>query len=156
MFGSWDLKVGSFSYLVVYLGREHWRIFEGKASSLQDFKLYFLRMLYSWSQVLDGGSKMSLLDFIDKITQESLRAWCFFGFAPFVHGCQSAPWCLLYITILITYKKKHSVWHLVVFQPYGMTVVLFCLLHVLDVEKYVWNLYLREGSNFHVCLHSAF
>jgi len=50
------------------------RIFEGKGSSLQDFKLYFLRMLYSWSQVLDGGSKVSLLNFIDKIMHKSLRA----------------------------------------------------------------------------------
>ena len=51
------------------------RIFEGKASSLQDCKLYFLRLLYSWSQVLDGSSSMSSLDFVDKTIHESLKAW---------------------------------------------------------------------------------
>ena len=52
--GSWDLKLGSFSYMTVYLDREDWRIFEGKASSIPDFKLYFLGTLYSWGKVLDG------------------------------------------------------------------------------------------------------
>ena len=79
-------------------------IFEGKASSLQDFKMYFLRMLYSWSQVLDGVSKMSLLESVDKIMQESLRDNVFwiYSFCIWV----SHPWCLIYITILITYQKN--------------------------------------------------
>jgi len=50
------------------------QIFEGKASSHMDFKLYFLRMWYSWSQVLDDGSKVSFLDFVDKIMHGSLKA----------------------------------------------------------------------------------
>jgi len=53
--------------------RNH-RIFDDKALSLQDFKLYFLGTLYSWSQVLTGGSTVSLLDFVDKIMFESLWA----------------------------------------------------------------------------------
>jgi len=50
------------------------RIFYDKASSFQDFKLYFLGTLYSWSQVLNGGSTVSLLDFVDTIMFESLQA----------------------------------------------------------------------------------
>jgi len=50
------------------------QIFDDKALSIQDFVLYFLGALYSWSQVLNGGSKVSLLDFVDKIMYESLRA----------------------------------------------------------------------------------
>jgi len=43
------------------------RIFEGKARFYQKFKLYFLRTLYSWSQVLDDGTNLNLLSFVDKI-----------------------------------------------------------------------------------------
>ena len=50
------------------------RIFEDKALSFQDFNLYFLETLYSWSQVLNGGLNVSLLDFVDKIMYESLQA----------------------------------------------------------------------------------
>jgi len=72
--GSWNLEVGSSSYLwCTWKERNRW-IFDDKASSTQDFKLYFLGTLYSWSQVIDGGSKVSLLDFVDKIMHESLRA----------------------------------------------------------------------------------
>jgi len=53
--------------------RNRW-IFDDKALSFQDFKLYFLGTLYSWSQVLNGGSTVSLLDFFDKIMFESLPA----------------------------------------------------------------------------------
>jgi len=35
--------------------RNH-KIFEDKARSYQEFKIYFLRTLYSWSQVLDDGT----------------------------------------------------------------------------------------------------
>ena len=34
-------------------------IFDDKVLSFQDFKLYFLGTLHSWSQVLNGGSKVS-------------------------------------------------------------------------------------------------
>jgi len=72
--GSCNLEVGSFGCLVVYLEREEPIDFEGKSSSLQDFKLYFLGLSYSWTQVLYGGSKMSLLFFVDRNMHESLRA----------------------------------------------------------------------------------
>jgi len=93
-------------------------IFEGKASSLQDFKMYFLRMLYSWSQVLDGVSKMSLLESVDKIMQESLRDNVFwiYSFCIWV----SHPWCLIYITILITLSKKFH------FVSFYTKVLMFC------------------------------
>ena len=50
------------------------RIFAGKARSYQDFKLYFLRTLYSWSHVLGDDTHMKLLDFVDEISIESMRA----------------------------------------------------------------------------------
>ena len=53
--------------------RNQW-IFEGKAKSNQDFKLYFLRTLYSWCQVLGDGPNMNLLNCVDKISIKSMRA----------------------------------------------------------------------------------
>ena len=50
------------------------RIFAGKARSYQDSKLYFLRTLYSWSHVLGNGTHLKLLDFVDEISIESMRA----------------------------------------------------------------------------------
>jgi len=50
------------------------RIFKGKILSIQDFKLSFLGILNSWSHVPIGGFNLSLLDFVDKIMYESLRA----------------------------------------------------------------------------------
>jgi len=35
------------------------RIFEGNSRSVQDFKLHFLRTLYSWSQVLGYGTQLT-------------------------------------------------------------------------------------------------
>jgi len=75
--GSLDLEVGSFSYMVVRWctwKERNQQIFGGKVSSIQDFKFYFLGTLYSWSLVLDEGLKLSLLDFVDKIMHERLRA----------------------------------------------------------------------------------
>ena len=46
------------------------RIFEGKARAIDDFKLYFLRTLYSSSQVLIHGTKLTFLDFVDLTTVE--------------------------------------------------------------------------------------
>jgi len=45
------------------------RIFEGIDLSLQDFKLYFLRISYSWSHALEGDANISFLDFVDNIMQ---------------------------------------------------------------------------------------
>jgi len=50
------------------------RVFEGKARSFQDFQLYFLRTLYNWSQVFGYATKLTLLEFVDMIIVESLRA----------------------------------------------------------------------------------
>ena len=47
-------------YLVDYTWKEKNRwIFEGKEMPFQDFKLYFLRTLHSWSQVLNGGTNLT-------------------------------------------------------------------------------------------------
>jgi len=51
--------------------RNQW-IFEGKGRSYQDFKLYFLRTLYSWSQVLGDGINLNLLNFVNKISIKGL------------------------------------------------------------------------------------
>jgi len=45
------------------------RIFEGKDLSLHELKLYFLRMLYSWSQALDVSANMTFVDFVDNLMQ---------------------------------------------------------------------------------------
>ena len=45
------------------------RIFEGIGLSFQDFKLYFLRILYCWSHALDGGVNLTFLDFVVNIRQ---------------------------------------------------------------------------------------
>jgi len=50
------------------------RIFAGKVRSYQVLKLYFLRTLYSWSLILGDGTNLKLLNFVDKIRIESMRA----------------------------------------------------------------------------------
>jgi len=74
MMGLWSLEVDTFGYLVEYLKERNGWIFGGKAKSIQDFKLYFLRTLYGRSQVLDHGTNLTFLDFVDRIVVESLRA----------------------------------------------------------------------------------
>jgi len=44
-------------------------IFEDKDLSLQDFKLYLLRILYNWSQALDSGAHKTVVDFEDNLMQ---------------------------------------------------------------------------------------
>jgi len=46
-------------------------IFEDKASSFQDYKLYFLSLLYSLSAWLNGNNNLNFLDFVDCIMNES-------------------------------------------------------------------------------------
>jgi len=102
--GSCDLEVVPLA-IWWYAGKErNWRIFDDKASSIQNFKFYFLGTLSSWSQVINGGPKMSLLDFVDKTLHESLRAWWFL-YLPFCVYV-SAPWRLIYLAYLITFQKK--------------------------------------------------
>jgi len=50
------------------------RIFADNALSYQNFKIYFLRRLYSWSLVLNNGKNLSFLGFVDNIIHESRRA----------------------------------------------------------------------------------
>jgi len=47
------------------------RIFEGIDLSFQEFKLYFLRALYSWSDFLNGGTNITILDFVDNTMQQA-------------------------------------------------------------------------------------
>ena len=75
--GSWDLEVDSYSYLVVYVEREESTDFWWQNFIFSRLQVLFLGTLYSWRQVLNGGLKVSLLDFVDKIMYESLRAWWF-------------------------------------------------------------------------------
>ena len=49
------------------------RIFEDKTLALQDFKLYFLRLLYSWCMRF-SDKELNFLDFIDCIMDESSRS----------------------------------------------------------------------------------
>ena len=46
-------------------------IFEDKALSFQDYKLYFLSLLYSLSAWLNGNNNLNFLDFVDCIMNES-------------------------------------------------------------------------------------
>jgi len=45
------------------------RIFEGKDLSLLDFKMYFLRVLYTWSQALEDRVNLTFVDFVDNLMQ---------------------------------------------------------------------------------------
>jgi len=65
--------------------RNH-QIFMGNARSYQELILYVLRTLYSWSQVLDYGTNLTFLDFVDKINLESIGARAHFVSTPCVQG----------------------------------------------------------------------
>ena len=45
------------------------RIFERKDLSLLDFKMYFLRVLYTWSQALEDRVNLTFVDFVDNLMQ---------------------------------------------------------------------------------------
>ena len=69
------LKIDTFGYLVEPLERE-----EFFRAMLGLFKTSnsFLRTSYSWSQVLNYGTKLSCWDFVNMLIAETLRAWdCF-------------------------------------------------------------------------------
>jgi len=63
--------------------------------------------LYSWSQVLNGGSTVSLLDFVDKIMFESLRAW-FFLYLPLLYMGRTPLVSLLYNSFDYLSKTKKT------------------------------------------------
>jgi len=71
---SWSLKHGPVRDMVGYLEGEKRRLFEDKALSFQEYKLYFLRLLFSWSIGLNGNKNLNFLGFVDCIMDESLRA----------------------------------------------------------------------------------
>ena len=87
--------------------RNH-RIFDNKALSLQDLKLYVLGTLYSWSQVLKRSSTVSLLDFVDKIMFESLWAWWFL-YLPLLYMGVIPLVSLLYNSFDYLSKKKNTI-----------------------------------------------
>jgi len=73
---SWVLGVWNMIPLAIWWAtwkERNRRIFEDKILSFQDFKLYFLRLLYSWSVGLSGDKQLNFLAFIDCIMDESLR-----------------------------------------------------------------------------------
>ena len=72
--GPWSLEHGSFGYLVGYVEGDILSYFDDKVLSFQDFKLYFLRLLYSWSVGLSGNTNLNFLAFVNRIMDESLRA----------------------------------------------------------------------------------
>ena len=69
-----NLEDNSVGHVVEYLEGEESTDFRGEGWSYQEFKLYFLRTLYSWSLVLDDGTNLNLFNFVDKIIKESKRA----------------------------------------------------------------------------------
>ena len=74
---SWVLGVWNMIPLAIWWAtwkERNRRIFEDKSLSFQDFKLYFLRLLYSWNVGLCDGKELNFLAFIDCIMDESLRA----------------------------------------------------------------------------------
>ena len=74
MLASRNLEDDSVGYMVEYQEGEESKDFERKAMPYQEFKLYFLRTLYNWSQVLEDGTNLTFLNFADKINLESVRA----------------------------------------------------------------------------------
>ena len=73
----------------VWKERNRW-IFKGKDLSLLEFKMYFLRILYTWSQVIEDRVNLTFVDFVDNLCKgiEGIR---FFGFA--LVYVAAPPWC---------------------------------------------------------------
>ena len=74
---SWVLEVWNMVPLSIWWTtwkERNRRIFDDIAGSFQEFKLYFLRLLYSWSAGLCGNRSVNFLAFVDCIMDESIRA----------------------------------------------------------------------------------
>jgi len=74
---SWILGVWNMVPLAIWWAawkERNCRIFEDKVLSFQKYKLYFLRLLFSWSIGLNGNKNLIFLGFVDCIMDESLRA----------------------------------------------------------------------------------
>ena len=74
---SWVLGVWNMVSLAIWWAtwkERNQQIFKAKAMSFQDFKLYLLIMLYSWSDGLSGNKNLNFFAFVDCIMDESFRA----------------------------------------------------------------------------------
>jgi len=69
---SWFLEIWKMALLVIYGGvlgkREIIGFLRVRLGPIKS-SLYFFRSLYSWSQVLDDGTNLTFLNFINKINQ---------------------------------------------------------------------------------------
>jgi len=65
-FGVWKI-IPSAIWWIAWEERNR-RIFEG-VDPLKILSFIFLRILYSWSRALDGGANLTILDFVDNISQ---------------------------------------------------------------------------------------
>ena len=83
VFGVWDMVTLAIQWPT--WKEKNWCSFEDKATSVQDFKLYFLRMLYSWSAGHNDNKNLNFFGFVDYIMDESLMLDVFVFF-PSVHG----------------------------------------------------------------------
>ena len=73
---SWILGVWKVVLLVIWWAtwkERSRRIFKDKALSFQEYKLYFLRLLFTWSIGLNGYKNLNFLGFVDYIMDQSLR-----------------------------------------------------------------------------------
>jgi len=67
---SWVLGVWNMVPLAIWWAtwkERNRRIFVDKVLSFQDFKIYFLRLLYSWSVGFNGNKSLKILAFVDCI-----------------------------------------------------------------------------------------
>jgi len=123
---SWILAVWNLLLFAIWgIWRErNSKIFQGKGRSFQDFQLYFLRTLYSRSQVLSCGIELTFLDFFDMIIIETLRAWCCFVIASFCISV-TLPSCSLiqhlhYPSQKWGRKRRRSKWHILTCLPLNL------------------------------------
>jgi len=86
------------------------RIFEGKALSYQNFKLYFLRLLCSWSLVLKGKNKLQFFGFCRLDYACELESIMFLKLLLFYVGCIPLGVFLMHILISRQKKEKKMTW----------------------------------------------
>ena len=78
----------------------NYRIFECMASSIQYVKLYFLRTLCCWSQVLGHSTKLTCLVFVNMIFVQSSRG------DRLLLVMDDIPWSWVVTNFLISHEKK--------------------------------------------------
>ena len=95
---SWILEVWNMAPLPIWWAtwkERNRHLFQDEALSFQEYKLYFLRLLFNWSIGLNGNKNLNFLSFVDCIMDKSLRAYCF-CICPFCKWVTSI-WCPFYI-----------------------------------------------------------